>query len=506
MPDLESWALASYAETDGEVVGVTTSALWDLVQSTVADCYVPANAGEGGLYVVGSVNAPRGRRAGGDSTLFRVRRRRDGRRASSRRRLRLRVRRSRRVILRPWTCRRRTTTRDVVSPPRERRRRRRRRGVSAAASRRRASEVDTNEAACEALRVRVRRSRAIVRAAIAKCTRELFKTRRFDRFFDRSEQAGRLARLALDRKIGDPHKFIKDLRSCAKALKPRRNTHSNFHKPTASLGFSAVDTLESWFHLGVSKLYAEYAARDAEYDGSLSRERRGHRLRARRASSPSTPIVEDVQEIERTPEPVPASPRPRLPFEDVFGRRARRSRARRRCLRSLARRHPSRDTRRANPIRRRRTRSRARGRRSMTRRARGLDRRPKFMRANDSLYSYLDAPPHSATRARRHGRRRGAMACASPTPADASSAVVEVTEVDRAVLELKRTNPRSNRARAALARTSRETSPPRARTYHRFRSSPSVICAPSARGRRWWSDCMITSSSSAARCWSSTPR
>ena len=34
--------------------------------------------------------------------------------------------------------------------------------------------------------------------------------------------------------------------------------------------------------------------------------------------SPSTPIVEDVQEIERTPEPVRGSPRPRLPFEDVF--------------------------------------------------------------------------------------------------------------------------------------------------------------------------------------------
>ena len=180
------------------------------------------------------------------------------------------------------------------------------------------SEVDTNEAACEALRVRVRRSRAIVRAAIAKCTRELFKTRRFDRFFDRSEQAGRLARLALDRKIGDPHKFIKDLRSCAKALKPRRNTHSNFHKPTASLGFSAVDTLESWFHLGVSKLYAEYAARDAEYDEALAASAEAIASAPDALPSPSTPIVEDVQEIERTPEPVPASPRPRLPFEDVF--------------------------------------------------------------------------------------------------------------------------------------------------------------------------------------------
>ena len=42
------------------------------------------------------------------------------------------------------------------------------------------------------------------------------------------------------------------------------------HKPIASLGFSAVDTLESWFHLGVAKLYDEYVATDAEYDEALA--------------------------------------------------------------------------------------------------------------------------------------------------------------------------------------------------------------------------------------------
>ncbi len=319
MPDLESWELASYAETDGEVVGVTTSALWDLVQSTVADCYVPANAGEGGLYVVGSVNAPRDVVPGAIRHFFEcagvamdVEPRLDD--AS--------------VFACVDRAAREIASVDVPAAYDDARRRIAAKRASASASAARASraasvaaatsEVDTNEAACEALRVRVRRSRAIVRAAIAKCTRELFKTRRFDRFFDRSEQAGRLARLALDRKIGDPHKFIKDLRSCAKALKPRRNTHSNFHKPTASLGFSAVDTLESWFHLGVSKLYAEYAARDAEYDEALAASAEAIASAPDALPSPSTPIVEDVQEIERTPEPVRGSPRPRLPFEDVF--------------------------------------------------------------------------------------------------------------------------------------------------------------------------------------------
>ena len=197
-----------HAETDGEVVGVTTSALWDLVQSTVADCYVPANAGEGGLYVVGSVNAPRDAVPGRFDTFSSAPASRWTSSLVSTTPPSSRASIAPRVILRPWTCRRRTTTRDVVSPPESvgvasRRERLERRGRAAT------SEVDTNEAACEALRVRVRRSRAIVRAAIAKCTRELFKTRRFDRFFDRSEQAGRLARLALDRKIGDPHKFIR---------------------------------------------------------------------------------------------------------------------------------------------------------------------------------------------------------------------------------------------------------------------------------------------------------
>ncbi len=54
------------------------------------------------------------------------------------------------------------------------------------------------------------------------------------------------------------------------------------------------------------------------------------------------------------------------------------------------------------------------------------------------------------------GAVASAMACASPTPADASSAVVEVTEVDRAVLELKRTKSalesRARRAREDIAR------------------------------------------------------
>ena len=133
-----------------------------------------------------------------------------------------------------------------------------------------ADEETANEAACEALRIRVRRARAIVRAAIAKCVKELLKTHRFDRFFNRSEQAGKLIQLALDRKIGDPNRFVKDLRACARALKPRRVTHANMHKPIASLGFSAVDTLESWFHLGVAKLYDEYVATDAEYDEALA--------------------------------------------------------------------------------------------------------------------------------------------------------------------------------------------------------------------------------------------
>ena len=54
------------------------------------------------------------------------------------------------------------------------------------------------------------------------------------------------------------------------------------------------------------------------------------------------------------------------------------------------------------------------------------------------------------------GAVASAMACASPPPADASSAVVEVTEVDRAVLELKRTKSalesRARRAREDIAR------------------------------------------------------
>ena len=73
------------------------------------------------------------------------------------------------------------------------------------------------------------------------------------------------------------------------------------------------------------------------------------------------------------------------------------------------------------------------------------------------LYSSLDAPPPTRRRARATmGAVASAMACASPTPADASSAVVEVTEVDRAVLELKRTKSalesRARRAREDIAR------------------------------------------------------
>jgi hypothetical protein len=317
MPDLESWALASYAEADGEVVGVTTSALWDLVQSTVADCYVPTNAGEGGLYVVGSVNAPRDAVPGAIRHFFEcagvamdVEPRLDD--AS--------------VFACVDRAAREIASVDVPAAYDDAKRRITAKSASASAARAASvaasatSEVDTNEAACEALRVRVRRSRAIVRAAIAKCTKELFKTRRFDRFFDRSEQAGRLARLALDRKIGDPHKFIRDLRSCAKALKPRQNTHSNFHKPVASLGFSAVDTLESWLHLGVSKLYDEYAARDAEYDEALAASAKAIASAPDARPSSSTPIVDDGQETAQTPARVrdAAAAPPRLRFDDVF--------------------------------------------------------------------------------------------------------------------------------------------------------------------------------------------
>jgi hypothetical protein len=272
MPDLELWALAQSTDVKGEVSGVTTSVLWDLVQSTISDMYAAPNAGEGGLYVVGSLNLPRRaipepvkhffscagavidvqpdldknsinkciERASEDIIDLDV----NVAFAEARAHLASRIQASRQ-----------DARLDVGASP---------------------TKIDplddeaAREAACEALRVRVRRARSIVRAAIAKCTKELLKTRKFDRFFDDSDQASKLIQLALDRKIGDPKRFIRDLRACAKAMKPRKNTPRSLHKPVVSLGFNATDTLESWFHLGVTKLYDEYVAHDKEYDVALS--------------------------------------------------------------------------------------------------------------------------------------------------------------------------------------------------------------------------------------------
>ena len=267
MPDLDLWALAASTDGSGDVIGVTTTALWDLVQSTIADCYAAPSAGDGGLYVVSFVNLPTETLPEAVLHFFEC----DGAAMDvepqfSEDRVKECVERAVYEI----------ATVDVASAYAEARHHAYAKRI---ASRRApktpspavvADEETANEAACEALRIRVRRARAIVRAAIAKCVKELLKTHRFDRFFNRSEQAGKLIQLALDRKIGNPNRFVKDLRACARALKPRRVTHANMHKPIASLGFSAVDTLESWFHLGVAKLYDEYVATDAEYDEALA--------------------------------------------------------------------------------------------------------------------------------------------------------------------------------------------------------------------------------------------
>ena len=263
MPDLELWALAQTAEPDGETLGVTTSALWDLVQSTISDCYAASSSGEGGLYVVASVNLPSeaipdavehffacaGALVDVDPSLDADAVERTMRRAAEH-----------------------IADVDVPAVFAEARSHVAARFVASEKTPEKPLEDDeeSREAACEALRIRVRRSRAVVRAAIAKCTHELLKTRKFDRFFDNCAQASRLIDLALDRKIGDPNRFVRDLRACAKAMKPRKNTATTLHKPLVSLGFNAVDTLESWLHLGVRELYEEYAARDEEYDAALA--------------------------------------------------------------------------------------------------------------------------------------------------------------------------------------------------------------------------------------------
>jgi len=263
MPDLELWALAQTAEPDGETLGVTTSALWDLVQSTVSDCYAASSSGEGGLYVVASVNLPSeaipdavkhffvcaGALVDVDPSLDADAVERTMRRAAEH-----------------------IADVDVPVVFAEARSHVAARFVASEKTpeKRLEDDEESREAACEALRIRVRRSRAVVRAAIAKCTHELLKTRKFDRFFDNCAQASRLIDLALDRKIGDPNRFVRDLRACAKAMKPRKNTATTLHKPLVSLGFNAVDTLESWLHLGVRELYEEYAARDEEYDAALA--------------------------------------------------------------------------------------------------------------------------------------------------------------------------------------------------------------------------------------------
>ena len=267
MPDLDLWALAASTDGSGDVVGVTTTALWDLVQSTIADCYAAPSAGDGGLYVVSFVNLPTETLPEAVLHFFECEgAAMDVEPRFSEDRVKECVERAAYEI----------ATVDVASAYAEARHHAYAKRI---ASRRApktpspavvADEETANEAACEALRIRVRRARAIVRAAIAKCVKELLKTHRFDRFFNRSEHAGKLIQLALDRKIGDPNRFVKDLRACARALKPRRVTHANMHKPIASLGFSAVDTLESWFHLGVAKLYDDYVAADAEYDEALA--------------------------------------------------------------------------------------------------------------------------------------------------------------------------------------------------------------------------------------------
>ena len=269
MPNLDLWALARTDDENGEE-GVTTSALWDLVQTTVSECYADdGNESSGSLCVVASVGLPHSALPSGIRHFFE---------------------KSGTVLnVEPNLCETSISCsfglaaahigKDVESAHREARARKSMASqvltsMSQCVAEMRpnnAETTETSEAACEALRIRVRRTRAVVRGAIAKCVKELLKTRRFDRFFDRSEQAGNLIRLALDRKIGDPNRFIKDLRACAKALKPRRNTHSNVHKPVVSLGFNAVDTLESWFHLGVTELYEQYVEKDAEYDEALRR-------------------------------------------------------------------------------------------------------------------------------------------------------------------------------------------------------------------------------------------
>ena len=267
MPDLELWALARTVapHEDGQDSAVTTSALWDLVQSTIAECYAEGAIGEqtGGLYIVATVNLPKCVLPSAVSHFFErsgvvtdVQPRLDSDSISKSVELAASVIADVDVPLAYLEARRH------VTPPA---------GARMFKTVESEEPEETSMAACEALRIRVRRARAIVRAAIAKCVKELVRTRRFDRFFDRSEQAARLVGLALDRKIGDPHRFVKDLRACAKSMKPRKNTHTNIHKPVVSLGFNAVDTLESWLHLGVSKLYDEYVEKDAEYDEALRR-------------------------------------------------------------------------------------------------------------------------------------------------------------------------------------------------------------------------------------------
>ena len=309
MPDLELWALAQTAEPDGETLGVTTSALWDLVQSTVSDCYPASSSGEGGLYVIASVNLPSeaipdavkhffacdGALVDVDPSLDAEAVERTMRRAAE----------HIADVDVPAVfadSRSHVAARFVASekmpekPP--------------------ADDEQSHEAACEALRIRVRRSRAVVRAAIAKCTRELLKTRKYDRFFDNCAQASRLIDLALDRKIGDPNRFVRDLRACAKAMKPRKNTAATLHKPLVSLGFNAVDTLESWFHLGVRELYEEYAARDEEYDAALvesSKATNNYNLPGVVARNPEQPEKQEADDDNDDDGEETAKKRPPLP-------------------------------------------------------------------------------------------------------------------------------------------------------------------------------------------------
>ena len=265
MPDMDLWALDQCETSDGNITEISTSALWDLVQSTISESQV-SSIGDGGLYMVATVNVPMDALPTSIKYFFES----SGFVFDVTPHLK-----ENKILAESLTRAAHDIVLSDVLPIFEESR------CRVAATDQASNAIDTNagaqqkaseeshELALEALRIRVRRSRSLVRRAVARCVKELVKTGRFDRFFEHSAQAANLIDAGVRCRIGDPYKFIKDLRACAKALKPQKNSRQHLHGPLASLGFHAVDTLESWLHLGVIKLYDEYAQQDKDYDVAL---------------------------------------------------------------------------------------------------------------------------------------------------------------------------------------------------------------------------------------------